>query len=61
MMARQNVRLPILTIERVAPFFCVSLGLQEADVFRVSVVQDLDGVAVEDGDDGVDEVLCEYG
>ena len=37
MMARQNVRLPILTIERVAPFFCVtdvvawvSLGLRVA-------------------------------
>ncbi len=34
MMTRQSVRLPILTIERVAPFspfFCVSLGLREAD------------------------------
>jgi hypothetical protein len=47
MMARQNVRLPILTIERVAPFFWVSLGLREADTFRVSVVQDFNGVAVE--------------
>jgi hypothetical protein len=31
MMARQNARLPILTIERGAPFFLVSLGLREAD------------------------------
>ncbi len=31
MMARQNVRLPILTIERIAPFLWVSLGLWEAD------------------------------
>jgi hypothetical protein len=30
-MARQNVRLPILTNERVAPFFWVPLGLREAD------------------------------
>jgi hypothetical protein len=28
-MARQNVRLPIRTIERVAPFFLVLLGLRE--------------------------------
>jgi hypothetical protein len=47
MMARQNVRLPILTIERVATFFWVSLGLREADTFRAVVVQDFDGVAVQ--------------
>jgi len=51
-MARQNVRLPILTIERVAPFFWVSLGLREADAFRVLVVQHFDGVAIEHGDGG---------
>ena len=45
------MRLPILTIERVALFFWVSLGLREADAFRVSVVQDFEGIAVEDGDD----------
>jgi hypothetical protein len=33
----------------------------QADAFRVLVVQDFEGVAVEDGDDGVGEVLCEYG
>jgi len=58
MMARQNVRLPILTIERVAPFFWVSLGLREADTFRVSVVQDFEGVAVDDGDDGAVTLPC---
>ena len=56
MMARQNVRLPILTIEREAPFFWVSLGLRKADAFRALVVQDFEGVAVEDGDDGAGEV-----
>ncbi len=35
-MARQNVPLPILTIEQVAPFFWVSLGLREADVYKVN-------------------------
>jgi hypothetical protein len=35
MMACQNVRLPILTIEQEAPFFWVSLGLREADAFKV--------------------------
>ena len=50
-MARQNVRLPILTIERVAPFFWVSLGLQEADRFRVALVEDFDRIAVEDAND----------
>jgi len=39
-MARLNVRLPILTIEREAPFFWVSLGLREADAFRVLIVRD---------------------
>ncbi len=33
----------------------------QADAFRVLVVEDFEGVAVEDGDDGVGEVLCEYG
>ena len=33
----------------------------EADTFSVVVVQDFEGVAVEDGNDGVGEVLCEYG
>jgi hypothetical protein len=32
------------------------LGLREADTFRVLVVKDFDGVAVEDGDDGTGEV-----
>jgi hypothetical protein len=50
MMARLNVRLPILTIEREAPFYWVPLGLREADTFRMPVVQDFEGVAVEDGD-----------
>ena len=40
-MARQNVRLPILTIEREAPFFLVSLGLRKADslpdIFRPTI------------------------
>jgi len=45
------VRLPILTIERVAPFFWVSLGLRETDAFSVVVVQDFEGVAVENTDD----------
>ena len=56
MMARQNVRLPILTIEREAPFVWVSLGLREADAFRALGVEDFEGVAVEDGDDGAGEV-----
>lgn len=32
----------------------------EADAFRVVVVQDFEGVAVEDGGDGADEVQREY-
>ena len=40
-MARQNVRLPILTIEREALFFWMSLGLREAnslpDIFRPTI------------------------
>jgi len=33
----------------------------EADPFRTGVVQDFDGVAVEDGDNGTGEVQCKYG
>jgi len=44
------VRLPILTIERVAPFCWVSIGLREASAFRVLIVQNFDGVAIEDRD-----------
>ena len=33
----------------------------EADAFRALVVQDFEGVAVEDGDDGAGEVPREYG
>jgi hypothetical protein len=33
----------------------------ETDTFRVVVVQNFDGVAVEDGDDGPGEVFCERG
>jgi hypothetical protein len=33
----------------------------EADAFRAVIVQDFDGVAVEDGDDGAGEVQREYG
>ena len=32
----------------------------EPDAFGVAVVLDFDGVAVEDGDDGADEVRREY-
>ena len=32
----------------------------EADTFRVLVVEDFDGVAVEDGDDGAGEVGSRY-
>ena len=46
----------IHTIERVAPFFCVSLGLREVDTVRAVVVQDFEGVAFEDRDDGAREV-----
>lgn len=42
MMARLNVRLPILRIDREAPFYSVPLGLREADTFRVPVVQDFE-------------------
>ena len=55
------MRLPILTIERVAPFFWVSLGPREARAFGVPVVQHFDGVAVEDGDDGTGEVCRDSG
>jgi hypothetical protein len=55
------VRLPILTIERVGPFFWVSLGPREARAFGVPVVQHFDGVAVEDGDDGTGEVCRDSG
>ena len=33
----------------------------EPDAFGVAVVQDFDGVAVEDGDDGPGKVFCERG
>jgi hypothetical protein len=45
-----------LTIERVTPFFWVSLGLRDVDAFSAVVVQDFDGVAVEDRDDAAGEV-----
>jgi len=41
--------------------FLRAVDVAQADAFRVLVVQDFEGVAVEDGDDGVGEVLCEYG
>jgi hypothetical protein len=56
MMARRNVRLPFLTIEREAPFCWVPLGLRKADTFMALVVQDFEPVAVEDGDDGASKV-----
>ena len=56
MMARLNVRLPILTIEREAPFFWVSLGLREAHVFGAMGVQDFESVAIGDGDDGAGKI-----
>ena len=37
------------------------MRLREADAFRVLVVQDFEGVTVEDGDDGASEVGCERG
>jgi len=46
----------IHTIERVAPFFCVSLGLRDADTVWAVVGQNFEGVAVEEGDDGAREV-----
>ena len=36
--------------------FLRAVDAAEADAFRVLVVQDFDGVAVEDGDDGAGEV-----
>ena len=36
--------------------FLWAVDAAEADTFRVVVVQDFDGVAVEDGDDGAGEV-----
>ena len=36
--------------------FLRAVDAAEADAFRVVVVQDFDGVAVEDGDDGAGEV-----
>ena len=33
----------------------------QTDAFGVVIVQDFEGVAVEDGDDGAGEVQCEYG
>jgi hypothetical protein len=41
--------------------FLWAVDAVKADAFRVLVLQDFEGVAVEDGDDGVGEVLCEYG
>ena len=37
------------------------VDVTEADAFGVGVVQDFEGVAVEDGDDGAGEVQREYG
>jgi hypothetical protein len=51
-----NVRLPILTIEREAPFFWVSLGLREVHAFGAMVVQNFEGVAIGDGDDGAGKI-----
>jgi len=52
-MARQNVPIPILTIERVAPFFWVSLGLRRRMHSRWKGVQDFYRVAIEDRGDQV--------
>jgi len=41
--------------------FLWAINATQADRFGAVVVQDFEGVAVEDGDDGVGEVLCEYG
>jgi hypothetical protein len=41
--------------------FLRAVDATETDAFRVSAVQDIDGVAVEDGDDGAGEVQREYG
>ena len=51
MMTSQDVRLPLLTVERVAPSFGVSLGLRWVDTVRALVVQDFEGIAGEDADD----------
>jgi len=41
--------------------FLWAINATQADTFGAVVVQDFERVAVEDGDDGVGEVLCEYG
>jgi len=58
-MARQNVPLPILTIEQVAPFFWVSLwDCGRRMCTRWMEVQDFYRVAIEGGDDGGDQVCA---
>ena len=44
------------TLERVEQFIWLRLGLGKADRFSMVIVQNVDGVAVEDGDDGADEL-----
>jgi hypothetical protein len=40
--------------------FLRAVDAAETDTLRVGVVQDFDGVAVEDGDDGAGEVSCSF-
>jgi hypothetical protein len=41
--------------------FLWAINATQADAFGAVVVQDFNGVAVEDGDDGAGEVQREYG
>ena len=41
--------------------FLGAVDAVETDAFRVAIVQDFDGIAVEDRDDGAGEVRREYG
>ena len=38
----------------------LAIDVAEADAFRVLVVQDFDGVAIEDGDDGTSKLCSEH-
>ena len=46
----------VLGVVAVGLAFLRAVDAAEADAFRVLVVQDFEGVAIEDGDDGAGEV-----
>ena len=58
---KHKLRRSLLGPRAVGLAFLGAVDAAEADTLRALVVQDFDGVAVEDGDNGGGEVQREYG